>query len=80
MTSKAREYIDFWIEASVHAAEQFRTPGASQDVAVLVRRLIDSAKAEGVTEEAMLEEVGNLSDYIRNELAAVNKAEGERHK
>jgi hypothetical protein len=27
--SKVREYIDFWVENSVHAAEQYSTPGAT---------------------------------------------------
>ena len=35
MAIKAREYVDYSIENSVHAAEQFGTPGASQDVDVL---------------------------------------------
>ena len=39
---KAREFIDFWIENSVHAAEQFH--GASQDVADLTARYIEAAK------------------------------------
>ena len=27
--SKVREYIDFWVENSFHAAEQYSTPGAT---------------------------------------------------
>ena len=44
MVSKAREYIDFWVENSIHAAEQYRALGASQDVTELVRRLVEGAK------------------------------------
>jgi hypothetical protein len=51
MASTAREYIDFWIENSVHAVEQFRDPGASQDVTLLVDRLIEDAKAQSITEQ-----------------------------
>jgi hypothetical protein len=65
---EARETLDFWIENSVHAAEQFRTPGASQDV---VSRLIEGAKD-------MQDEVGDLAAYIREKLRAANKAEEDR--
>jgi hypothetical protein len=78
MSSKAREYIDFWVENSVHAAEQFKTPGAPQDVAVLVARLIEGAKGQGISEKSMRAEVGDLTEYIRGKLRAANKAEDER--
>ena len=75
MTETVREYIDFWVENSVHAAEQFRTPGATQDVEELVRRLIAGAGGQGITEEAMRDEVGDIAVYIREKLKAANKAE-----
>jgi hypothetical protein len=78
MTAQAREYIDFWIENSVHAVEQFRTPGASQEVAELVRRLIEGAKAQGISEKDMRDEVGDLTEYVRDKLRAANKAEDDR--
>jgi hypothetical protein len=78
MASKAREYIDFWSENSLHAREQFRTVGASQDVTELVERLIEGAKGEGITEEALRAEVGDLAEFVRNKLKAVNKSESDR--
>jgi hypothetical protein len=30
VVSKTREFIDFWIENSVHAMEQYRSVGASE--------------------------------------------------
>jgi len=75
MSAKAREYIDFWIENSVHAAEQY---GASQDVAELVQRLIQNAEAQGVTEQSMRDEVGDLAEYIRSKLAKANRDERNR--
>jgi hypothetical protein len=72
---EARETLDFWIENSVHAAEQFRTPGASQDV---VSRLIEGAKVQGISEKDMQDEVGDLAAYIREKLRAANKAEEDR--
>jgi len=80
MSASAREYIDFWIETSVHAIEQFGTPGASQDVDELVRRLVAGAAGEGITEQAMRDEVGDLAAYVRDRLKAANKAESNRSK
>lgn len=80
MTTRAREYIDFWIENSVHAVEQFGTPGASQDVSILVERLIEGARGQGINEKAMRQEVGDLTEYVRAKLAAANKSETERRK
>jgi hypothetical protein len=80
MSAKAREFIDFWIENSVHAAEQFRSPGASQDVAELTRRCIEMAKSQGITEKAMRDEVGDLAEYIGSKLKAANKTESDRQK
>jgi hypothetical protein len=78
MTTKAREYIDFWIENSVHAAEQDRVPGASQDVTELVRALIEGAKGQGITEQSLHDEVGDLTEYIRGKLADANRDERNR--
>ena len=78
MTETAREYIDFWVANSVHAVEQFRTPGASQDVEESVRRLIAGAEGQGITEQAMRDEVGDIADYLREKLKAANRAESGR--
>ena len=80
MTTAAREYIDFWIENSVHATEQFRTLGASQDVGELVLRLIEGAKGQGISEAAMQDEVGDLREYLRAKLATANQTENDRRK
>ncbi|MEK9284705.1 MULTISPECIES: hypothetical protein [unclassified Bradyrhizobium] len=80
MPTSAREYIDFWIENSVHAAEQYGTPGASQDVGVLVERLVEGAKGQGITQDAMEEEVGDLTEFIRTKLATANQIERDRRK
>src|SRR5579872_4068552 len=42
----ARVYIDFSVENSVHATEEYRSPGGSQDVTELVRRLVKGAKGQ----------------------------------
>lgn len=79
MSSKAREYIDFWIETSIHAAEPFgASSGGSQSAAILVARLIDGAKGEGIDEASMRAEVGDLTEYVGAKLAAANEAERGR--
>ncbi|UFW46545.1 MULTISPECIES: hypothetical protein [Bradyrhizobium] len=76
----AREYIDFWTENSVHAAEQYRTGGATQDARELVRRLVDGANEQGISEDALREEVGDLVEYVRDKLKSANQAENDRRK
>jgi hypothetical protein len=76
--SKAREYIDFWVENSVHAAENYTVKGASQDVSLLVDRLIEGAKEQGISADAMQEEVGDLAEYIRGKLDTANRIERDR--
>ncbi|MGY4573386.1 DUF768 domain-containing protein [Bradyrhizobium pachyrhizi] len=78
--SRAREFIDFWIENSVHAVEQYRTVGASQDVAELTGRLVAAAKEQGFSEADLQAEIGDISDYIGDRLKAANRAERERHR
>lgn len=76
--SKAREFIDFWVENSIHAVEQYRTAGASQDVAELTRRLVEAAQGQGIPEADLRAEIGEISDYIGERLKAANDAERER--
>ena len=79
MSAKAREFIDFWIETSVHAREQYRAAGAEQDVDELTRRLIEAAKRQRITEAAMRGEVDDLATFIREKLRIANQAEDDRH-
>ena len=80
MTTIVREYIDFWIENSIHATEQYGSPGASQNVDDLVRRFVEGAKGQGISDEALTKEVGDLAQYVRSKLATANRAEKDRHK
>jgi hypothetical protein len=79
MDAEAQEYIDFWIENSVHAADQTGSLAASQDVAVLVRRLIDGAAGQGISEHAMQAVVGDLTEYVSAKLNAANEAATDRN-
>ena len=78
MSEQARQFIEFWIANSVHAAEQFGAPGASQDADALARRCIEMAKDQGIPEAEMRVEVGDIASYIRGKLIAANETEANR--
>ncbi|MET4717311.1 hypothetical protein ABIF63_001417 [Bradyrhizobium japonicum] len=80
MPTTTREYIDFWVENSVHSAEQYGTPGASQSVDVLVDRLVEGAKNQNIPREALEKEVGDLKQHIEGKLATANRIEQNRRK
>ena len=56
------------------------TSGSKTGVAELVRRLVEAARAQGVSEKAMTAEVGDLTKFIRIKLWNVNQAEKDRKK
>ena len=80
MNAKVREFIDFWIENSVHAAEQYGNAGAEQGVAELARRCIQAAKRQGLSEADLQAEIGDVAEYIRGKLNSANKVESGRHR
>jgi hypothetical protein len=76
--SKVREFIDYWIKNSVHAAEQYGTPGASQRASELAERCVEMAASQGLSRADLESEVGNLEDYIGAELERANQDEKAR--
>jgi hypothetical protein len=78
MPAKAREFIDFWIENSVHPREPYGVTSAEQGAEELVRRLVKAAGAQGVSEKDMTAEVGDLTEFIRSKLWNANQAEKDR--
>jgi hypothetical protein len=77
--SKAREFIDFWTENSVHSAEQYGSPGGSQRTSDLVKRCVEMAETQGLSQADLEAEVGNLSEYVRTALDEANEAEKARN-
>lgn len=78
MIPAAREYIDFWIENSVHAAEQGGALGAEQDVSALTSRCLEMASSLGLSKAALEQEVGDLAAYIKARLMTANALERDR--
>lgn len=77
MTTSPREFIDYWIENSVHASESAGV-GAEQDVAVLTGRCIEMASTLGLSRAILDQEVGDISTYISTRLASANRLERGR--
>jgi hypothetical protein len=78
MHAAVREFIDFWIENSIHAAEHGGDAGATQNVDELVRRCVDMAASQGLTEAELRAEVGDIEAVIRTHLQAANETEHHR--
>jgi hypothetical protein len=70
--SKAREFLEFWIQNSVHAAEKPGVAGASQLPEELKARCIEMAGSEGLSLADLETEVGDLYQYIEAALATAN--------
>ena len=78
MAPAAREFIDFWIENSVHAAERNGAIGAEQDVSALASRCLEMASSLGLSKAALEQEVGDLAAYINAQLMMVNALERDQ--
>lgn len=78
MTTDAREFIDFWIQNSIHAAEPHGAEGASQRVPVLVEQCLMMAKTQGLTKADIEAVVGDLHAYLQTKLAGANDTENGR--
>ena len=73
--TKAKEFLDFWVENSVHAGEQYACLGGRVHLRNLVERCVDMAETQGICERDLVNEVGDLSGYIRELLAQANRTE-----
>jgi hypothetical protein len=70
--SKAREFLEFWMQNSVHSAEQQGAPGGSQSPVELKARCIEMAGSQNLSQADLEAEVGDLFEYIMAALAAAN--------
>ncbi|MEZ0081460.1 hypothetical protein [Bradyrhizobium japonicum] len=70
--SKAREFLEFWMQNSVHPAEQRGAAGASQRPEELKARCIEMAGSQGLTLADLEAEVGDLYKHIEAALATAN--------
>ena len=71
--SKAREFLEFWIQNSVHPAEQ-RGVSASQSPEELKARCLEMAESQDLSLADLEAEVGDLYQHIESALATANDA------
>lgn len=61
-----KEFVEFWLENSVHADEQFGAKRGRGEVDQLVESLVHAAEAQGFTREQVEDELGNdIHAFIR---------------
>lgn len=79
MVADAREFIDFWIENSVHADDDDRRKSGDADrLGDLVNRCLDMAASQGLSQAQIEAEVGDLRAYLKGKLAGANVREAAR--
>jgi hypothetical protein len=78
MTADVQEFLDFWVQNSVHAAEPHGAEGASQRVPVLVEQCLKMAKTQGLTKADIEAVVGDLHAYLQTKLMRANDTENAR--
>ena len=80
MPADVKEFIDFWIENSVHAKPSLNEGGGSQDALVLAERMVAGAEEQGFSKEDILREIGDPKAYLLQKLKTVNLVETKREK
>jgi hypothetical protein len=77
--ASAEEFIEFWLENSVHPDERFGIRRGREAVQQLADDLVRAAEAQGFTKEQVEAELGgDLAGYIRTSIDKQNKAEDDR--
>ena len=75
----AKEFVEFWIENSVHPDERYGVRRGQEAVQRLADALIQAAEAEGFTRGQIEAEIGgDIAGYIRASIDAQNRAEAAR--
>jgi hypothetical protein len=75
----AKDFIEFWLENSVHPDERFGARRGHLNVERLVDNLIRAADGQGFTKQQMEAELGgDIHAYIRHSIERQNNAEDQR--
>jgi len=79
MVATTREFVDFWLENSVHADEQFGAKRGRVEVDRLVESLVHAAEAQGFTKKQVEDELGgDIPGFIRASIDRQNESEDVR--
>jgi hypothetical protein len=75
----AKEFVEFWLENSVHAEEPFQVQRRRPAVQRLADNLVRAAETEGFTRTQMeIELGGSIYDFIRADIDRQNVADDIR--
>ncbi len=80
MGTTVREFVEFWLENSVHADEQFGPRRRRADIQELADRLIRFGAGQGYTKQQIEAEIGDVYEYIRASIDRQNTDEAVRRK
>ncbi|MCC8964514.1 hypothetical protein H8A95_19880 [Bradyrhizobium sp. Pear76] len=79
--ASAKEFVDFWLENSVHADEHFGVRRGRPEIDELVQRLLVAAMAQGFSEDQVQAELGgDIHAFIRTRVDEQNAEEASRLK
>lgn len=78
MASDAKQFIDFWVENSVHAKSELGMAGSSQDARILAERLKQAAEAQGISASEIVRKIGDVEEYLKQILADANAVQTSR--
>ena len=76
--ASAKEFVEFWLQNSVHPDEQFGPRRGRAAVQRLADNLVRAAEEQGFTKAQMEAEIGDLYTFIRGSINRQNKAEDDR--
>jgi hypothetical protein len=74
----AKEFVEFWLENSVHPDEQFGARRGREAIQNLADNLVRAAEAQGFTKAQVEAEIGDIYDHIRASIDRQNKVEDSR--
>ena len=75
----AKDFVEFWLETSVHADEEFGVRRGRLEIQQLVDNLMRAAEAQGFKQQQIETELGgDVFEYIRGCVERKNQAEDAR--
>ncbi len=80
MAAKTKEFIEFWMENSVHPRLDLGLEGSTQNASDLAERLLRAALDQGLSADDIAREIGDPTNYIKARLDILNAAEFERRR
>jgi hypothetical protein len=77
-SSAAKEFIEFWLQNSVHADEQMVGRRGREAILKLADRLVVAAGHQGFSKQQIDAEIGDICTHIRASVDAKNSSETTR--